>query len=145
MCSVVPESTFQFASPELAYFEFVPNKDFNAQNGKDVNLQIKMGVSVKKNNLSPEATVDLTVKIGDKGGNSPFYILAVERADFRWEKELDDAMVKNLLDQNAPSLLLSYLRPIIVQITEASAYNVCNIPFVNFANFKEARKDTREE
>ena len=145
MCSVVPESTFQFASPELAYFEFVPNKDFNAPNGKEVNLQIKMGVAVKKSNLSPEATVDLTVKIGEKGGNSPFYILAVERADFRWEKELDDARVKSLLDQNAPSLLLSYLRPIIVQITEASAYNVCNIPFVNFANFKETRTETREE
>ena len=85
------------------------------------------------------------MKIGEKGGNSPFYILAVERADFRWEKELDDARVKSLLDQNAPSLLLSYLRPIIVQITEASAYNVCNIPFVNFANFKETRTEPRED
>ncbi|MBQ6982255.1 MAG: protein-export chaperone SecB [Synergistaceae bacterium] len=139
MCSIVPESSFQFTTPVLAYFEFAPNKDFNAPPDQEVQTQIRMGVAVNKNNLSPNATVDLTVEMGEKDGNSPFYIRAVEHADFRWGDNLNDEMVKRLLDQNAPTLLLSYLRSVIVQVTAASTYGVCNIPFVDFTKFTEMR------
>ena len=43
-------------------------------------------------------------------------------------------MVDKLLNQNAPSLLLSYIRPIVVQITAASPFPTYNIPFMNFTN-----------
>ena len=46
----------------------------------------------------------------------------VEGANFRWNDELDDNMIDRLLNQNAPSLLLSYLRPIVAQVTSASKY-----------------------
>ncbi|MBQ3456094.1 MAG: hypothetical protein IJG36_06630, partial [Synergistaceae bacterium] len=98
MCSIVPESTFQFTTPVLAYLEFAPNKDFDAPPNQEVQTQIRMGVAVNKSNVSPNATVDLTVEMGEKDGNSPFYIRAVERADFRWGNELSDEMVKRLLD-----------------------------------------------
>ena len=52
----------------------------------------------------------------------PFYIKAIEGANFRWNDELDDNMIDRLLNQNAPSLLLSYLRPIVAQVTSASKY-----------------------
>lgn len=140
MCSIVPESTFQFTTPVLAYLEFAPNKDFDAPPNQEVQTQIRMGASVNKSNVSPNATVDLTVEMGEKDGNSPFYIRAVERADFRWGNELSDEMVKRLLDQNAPTLLLSYLRSAIAQITAASAYGICNIPFVDFTKFTETQQ-----
>lgn len=41
-------------------------------------------------------------------------------------------MIDRLLNQNAPSLLSSYLRPIVAQVTSASKYGTYNIPFVNF-------------
>ena len=47
---------------------------------------------------------------------------AIEGANFRWNDELDDNMIDRLLNQNAPSLLLSYLRPIVAQVTSASKY-----------------------
>lgn len=140
MCSIVPESPFQFTTPVLSYFVFEPNEDFAIQSDQEIQTPIKMGVSVKKNDKTPEATVELTVEIGDREDKSPFYIRAVERGNFRWGNEFNDEMVKRLLDQNAPSLLLSYLRPVIVQVTTASQYGLQNIPFVNFSQFQETRQ-----
>ena len=123
----------------MPHLEFAPNKDFDAPPNQEVQTQVRMGVAVNKSNVSPNATVDLTVEMGEKDGNSPFYIRAVERADFRWGNDLSDEMVKRLLDQNAPTLLLSYLRSVIAQITAASTYGMCNIPFVDFTKFTETR------
>ena len=58
----------------------------------------------------------------EKNDDIPFYIKAIEGAKFRWNDELDDNMIDRLLNQNAPSLLLSYLRPIVAQVTSASKY-----------------------
>lgn len=141
MGSVIPDSPFQFTTPVLSYLVFEQNEDFKIQPDKEVQTQIKMGVAVKKSNVSPEAAVSLTVEIGEKDEDSPFYIRAVESGNFRWGNELNNELVKRLLDQNAPTLLLSYLRPIIVQITAASPYGLQNIPFVNFAQFTETKQE----
>ena len=58
----------------------------------------------------------------EKNDDIPCYIKAIEGANFRWNDELDDNMIDRLLNQNAPSLLLSYLRPIVAQVTSASKY-----------------------
>ena len=54
-------------------------------------------------------------------------------AEFRWPDSLNMGMIEKLLNQNAPSLLLGYLRPIISQITAASPYNAYNLPFIDFS------------
>lgn len=74
----------------------------------------------------------MTIESGEIGENAPFYICAIEAAYFRWNDSLEDEFVDGLLHQNAPSLLLSYLRPVIAQITMASPYDAYNIPFINF-------------
>ena len=107
------ESAFQFTNPALSGLEFWINKKFNSE--KDTKIQIRMNMSVK---VAKE--------------ENPFYIKAIEGANFRWNDELDDNMIEKLLNQNAPSLLLSYLRPIVAQVTSASKYGTYNIPFVNF-------------
>lgn len=116
------ESAFQFTNPALSALEFWINKNFNGE--KDTKIQIRMNMSVKvakKENLN-EAIVELNVEIGEKNDDIPFYIKAIEGANFRWNDELDDNMIDRLLNQNAPSLLLSYLRPIVAQVTSASKY-----------------------
>lgn len=67
----------------------------------------------------PEEISDYSTENND---DIPFYIKAIEGANFRWNDELDDNMIDRLLNQNAPSLLLSYLRPIVAQVTSASKY-----------------------
>ena len=68
-----------------------------------------------------------------KDDSSPFFIEAEEAALFRWNPEKVDAEhSEKLLKQNAPALLLSYLRPTISLITSASPYAAYDIPFMNF-------------
>ena len=57
----------------------------------------------------------------------------IHAALFRWNPEKVDAEhSEKLLKQNAPALLLSYLRPTISLITSASPYAAYDIPFMNF-------------
>ena len=79
------------------------------------------------------AVVVLNLLIGKKDDSSPFFIEAEEAALFRWNPEKVDAEhSEKLLKQNAPALLLSYLRPTISLITSASPYAAYDIPFMNF-------------
>ena len=42
------------------------------------------------------------------------------------------AKVKELLKVNGASVLLSYIRPIVANLTNSSQYSVLNIPFMDF-------------
>mgnify|MGYP000887505388 FL=1 len=126
------ESLFQFTNPILTDLEIHLNEGFNGKNNEEVKMKTAMSSKVfQKENIN-EATVSLTVEIGEINDNTPFYIKSKEEADFKWDDSINDIMLDRLLNQNAPSLLLSYLRPIIAQITNASKYGVYNIPFINF-------------
>ena len=127
------ESEFQFSNPALTSMEYKINNEFSVDNDQEVKIAINMSVRVEKSDIVEEAKVELIFEIGDKSSHSPFYIVAVESADFKWKCGIEDAVVDKLLQQNAPALLLSYLRPIIVQITSASPFDTYNIPFINFA------------
>lgn len=130
------ESAFQFTNPALVSMEYVINDSFENEQNKEVSIQMNINVSTNSNREKNEASVVLKLEIGAKDSSVPFYICARESAGFRWENSLDEELVNKLLKQNAPSLLLSYLRPIIAQITAASPFDTYNIPFVNFTNLK---------
>lgn len=126
------ESTFQFTNPALTNLEFKINDEFNKQEDKEIQLSISMSIQVDRVETTNEAIVGLTFELGEKNENVPFYIKAVEKANFRWNDSLDELTIDILLNQNAPALLLSYLRPVVVQITAASPFGAYNIPFINF-------------
>lgn len=131
-------SPFQFTDPVLTKMSFFVNEDFVAE--KKDNIEVNVGIEVNTGEIKDnEAPVELKIVIGEKGEKSPFYIVAVEGASFKWlakdfktETEID-----RLLNINAPALLLSYLRPIIAMITSASTYPTYNIPFINFSDYKK--------
>ena len=127
------ESVFQFSNPVLTELEFGVNRDAD-KIGSEQQVSLSMEVQVNKKSDINEAEVLLKFKLGDKDASTPFYVKATEQADFRWGEELSDEVVEQLLNQNAPSLLVSYLRPIITQITASSPYDAFNIPFINFTN-----------
>lgn len=129
-------SIFQFSNPVLTNLEFELNKGFCKQDNGEIQIKMNMSVKVSKRDIANEAEVKLVCTIGEKNDNSPFYIKAVEKGDFRWEEGLEDSKSDILLKQNAPALLLSYLRPVVAQITLASPYEAYNIPFINFTSNK---------
>lgn len=70
------------------------------------------------------------LSIGEISEKNPFFINISEAAGFKWEDDTED--VDKLLSQNAPALLLSYMRPTISMITAASKYPAYNLPYINF-------------
>ncbi len=130
------ESAFQFTNPTLKELSFCINENFDNQSNHKVQVKMEMSTHIFKSSKPNEASVSLTVEIGEKSEKNPYWIKGTEQANFRWEDEVSEDMSERLLKQNAPSLLLSYLRPIIAQVTASSSYDAYNIPFINFAENK---------
>ena len=125
------QSGFQFTNPVLSGMLFSINKDFDREK-EEIEIPNAVSVNVSKSEHGRTAIVTLICEIGAESSEMPFYIRAEEVANFRWNEEVEDKIIDKLLNQNAPSLLLSYLRPIIAQITVASPFGAYNVPFMNF-------------
>lgn len=128
------ESVFQFSNPMLLKLDFSVNQDFENNDEEKIRLSVRLETQVAQENKDDnEAFVVLCVTVGEKEKKFPFYVYAEEAASFKWEKGAYSGETLNkLLKQNAPALLLSYLRPIIANITNSSPYTAYDIPFMNF-------------
>lgn len=126
------ESKFQFSNPSLVNLSFSINENFKDK--EEVKIKMNIATKPEREPDVSEATVKLCISIGEESDQSPFYVYAEESARFRWEADAyDEDGVDRLLSQNAPSLLLSYIRPIIASVTSASPFQGYHIPFINFA------------
>lgn len=129
------ESAFQFNDPSLTRLSFIENNEFVIEKGKDIEIQTSINVSNTRISEN-EAIVVLTIQLGDKETKAPFFLETEFVAKFTWVSGLSDSQVGSFLNQNAPALLLSYSRPIIAMVTNASRYPAYNIPFINFVQEK---------
>lgn len=120
-------SDFRFENPRLISIEFNLNKDALA----DKTYSISQNISIKKTKDVNSAFVQMEYYCGDKN-EQPFFIQAVIGAKFLWEN-IDDDKIDDFLDVNAPSLLISYLRPIVSSVTTYAGITPFSIPFMNFS------------
>lgn len=126
-------SAFQFSNPSLLSLSFGVNEGFSRDKNEDINIEIKSEISIAPGPEENSSVVILKLEIGAEDNSAPFHIHAEEGAAFRWKTDkIDDEQKNKLLKQNAPALLLSYLRPTISMITAASPFSAYNIPFMNF-------------
>lgn len=131
------ESVFQFTNPALLELDFKVNDEFDNGKKKEIKINLKVETKVSREEDAEEAFVALCVTLGEETDKVPFYVYAVEGARFKWEKsKYSEDEIQRLIQQNAPALLLSYLRPIIANITGASQYGAYNMPFMNFRERK---------
>lgn len=63
--------------------------------------------------------------------DTPFSLESEMQSDFYLKESLPEKEVKILLQQNAPSLLLAYMRPIVSAITGYS-FQSFKLPFLDF-------------
>lgn len=125
-------SSFQFSNPVLLKLDFQVNENYSASDNHLLPIQLQVK-NPQTNSSESTATVELSVKVGEENDQMPYYIHAIMSANFKWDpKKYDDDNLKNLLQKNAPALLLSYVRPIIANISNASPYAVTNLPFFDF-------------
>lgn len=125
------ESLFQFTNPKLEAIEYRLNPDFDKDNINDLSIGSKTIIHKRSSN----ATVSLFLFVGNETNEYPFFIKLIISAEFKWDSEkivkLDD-----FLTINAPSMLLSYARPIIALLTAQSGLPALNLPFMNFTSNK---------
>lgn len=134
------ESHFQFKAPILESIEFVVNSSFNVENFEGFD-SVDSNLEVQKEN--DYAKVVMFLEIGKKNEFYPFYIKIIMSAEFQWSESTEE-QIEGYLNMNAPALLLSYMRPIVANITNSSKYEALNLPFINFAEIFELQKSNGE-
>lgn len=130
------ESTFNYQTPFL--------NDLNIKrfplDPDNPNVVVNLSIDLVKGlDLDEEHTAQIGVKVclnteEDESSNIPFILEMVMMANFKWNKETDEEQLKIFLTQNAPTLLISYARPLIQSITASTQYPGFDLPFINLAD-----------
>lgn len=123
-------SRFQFLNPYLEEVNFMTNPDYIASNG-EIEMKNSFDIQVQRYKSENKANVQLTLNLNMDNDSAPFKLRMKVASDFKWE-DLDDKTVESMLRMNAPALLLSYMRPIVANITNSSNFPAYNLPFINF-------------
>lgn len=126
------ESAFQFGRPMLRSISFEINNEYDrTQKVFFHNHFQKNVIRVSEKN---EAIVELDITIGreEDSENVPYTLKLIMGASFKWNGELSEETINNLLYRNAPSLLLSYARPVASNITANAGWQY-DIPFMDFS------------
>lgn len=143
------KSNFQFNNPILENITFTINKDFDVKEMIDLPVSINSNVTVydlEENATEAKANVAVKITIGVLDRTSPFWVEAVESADFKWTiSEYTDKEVVGLLNRNAVALLISYVRPIIANITGASKYPAYNLPYIDLSKKEESPEAQKDQ
>ena len=124
------ESKFKFEKPILKRFSFNENEAFEKKE------ELKIEIELEKK----EKTGGVSVILKTVNSNEiPFFIEIEMYSKFIWEEELTEEEIINALEINAPSLLISYIRPLVALVTGSSKYPAWNIPFLDMRKTKEVK------
>ncbi len=137
-------SDFQFTNPLLVKFSFEVHDKFLLEHPGEhgeINAPITLQTNIaKEKEGGPRALVTQNCDIGKQNDEYPYFISASIRAAFIWNESISPDMVTQLLKHNAPALLLSYLRPIVMYNTAASGIKAVNIPYLDFTKMQESQE-----
>ena len=146
------KSTFQFDNPVLLESVFFENLTYKDDFSKIGQLPFKINKIIgEKQKLDEDrigAPVVLTLTTSEKmelDENTPCFIRVTMRANFVWNRnDFSEDSVDKLLSVNAPSLLLGYIRPKIVSLTQDPDVPTQQIPFINFSTSIDQNKNINE-
>ncbi len=124
------ESSFQMQDPFLVEVVMKVNSEFQFP---DEGLGLDISDHKKINKEKNVATVVYSVKVFEENfdSNIPFFIKISYSARFIWD-DLKDEEVDDLLEVNAPAILLGYIRPIVLQLTAYAGFPPLHLPLINF-------------
>ena len=124
------ESFFKLRSQFTEEIIFKKNSDF-----KDRKIKLKFSHRLEIKNIdegSSNVKLIFNIFTEEELEVSPFFISITQLGEFQYPSDLDKTDLENLLNINAPAVLLSYIRGIISQITAFSGYPALIIPLMNF-------------
>ena len=125
------QSDLQFSDPRIEKIDFrICQEEIISDN-----LPISIEVETESNPYCKEAIVTLNLLVGkvdkDNKVTTPFYFNGVIVADFKWNNEIKNP--DNMLKISGGTVLLSYIRPILANLTMQAGLKPLNLPFINFA------------
>ncbi|PIM76434.1 protein-export chaperone SecB [Fusobacterium polymorphum] len=125
------ESFFRLKSQFTEEIIFKKNSDF-----KDRKIKLKVSHKLEIKNIdetSSNVKLIFSIFTEEELAESPFFISITQLGEFQYPSDLDKTDLENLLNINAPAVLLSYIRGLISQITAFSGYPALIVPLMNFA------------
>lgn len=132
-------SNFQFQNPRIIECSFIDNLLFSGKEKQT--LPFTLSHDIKRTESDNKATVSLTAEIGSENKEDvayPFYLKIIITAGFKWEKDaFEEPMINDLLNYNAPTLLISYIRPMISSILLQTRHKAFDLPFIDMRKIAE--------
>ena len=126
------KSNLQFTDPHIENIDFRIGEDI-----VKTNMPISIEMETEVNPEPKEAIVKLNLIVGEIDDNNEvstsFYFNGVIAADFKWNDEIDNP--DKMLKISGGTVLLSYIRPILANMTMQAGMKPLNLPFVNFTKF----------
>lgn len=123
-------SSLQFKNPQINKIDFRVNGYEPDTNNIPISIEVKCKISKEEK----EAVVSLNLCVGEltktNGITTSFYFDGIISADFLWDDEIKNP--EKMLKVSGGTVLLSYIRPILANLTMQAGMKPLNLPFINF-------------
>ena len=117
---------------QLICVEYGYNEKFISNPEKKIPIEFSLTPKIKRVRKEKKAIVSLELKLFKKSVKDfPIWAKVKNQAEFEWD--IDDKTAETLLETAAPAHLLSYIRPLISQLTTMSDLPALIIPLINFS------------
>ena len=97
----------------------------------EITEKIKVDLETNVDTGENDTDADVYVTLKTIGDDLPFYIEAEMYSKFTWDEEFKNENMQKILKTNAASVLVSYIRNIVANITSSSRYPTWHIPFLD--------------
>ncbi len=124
------KSDFQMSNPVLRDVIFKVNNDFVSSESA-LQISISDAKDIIRNGEN-SAAVSYSVRVFDEEFKSeaPFFIEVSYSAVFKW-LDLRENEIEDILNHNAPAILLGYIRPLIAQLSGNAGFPPLHLPLLN--------------
>lgn len=123
---------------QLLCVEYGYNEKFTQKSEERIPVEFSLTPRVKRIKKEKKAVVSLELRLFKKNTKDfPIWARVKNQAEFEWDAE--DSRINILLETAAPAHLLSYMRPLISQLTTMSDLPALIIPLMDFS--KDNPKD----
>lgn len=118
--------------PLVKKMDFLSNTEFD-QNINKANINIDIKITNELSTTQNKAQVFLMIMLNTEKDikDVPFILKSEILGQFSWEENATEAEISDFLNSVAPSILLSYMRPIISNIITYSGLPPYIIPFLD--------------
>lgn len=131
------ESTFQIKTrPSISSVDFKKNENYDFPGDLELKLNSRVVIGRPVNQELDEAMVTLVVQVftEEDFDTVPFCVEIEINSVFCWIGDYEENKIEILLNENAPAILYSYVRPLLTTLTVEAGLPPLVLPLMNFVN-----------